>query len=398
MSNANDTGNYIGVSGIARKIGKIYLGVAGVARKVKKGYIGDADGRARLFFEYAAITVPDAPTNIQATAGNAQATITFSSPANNGGSPITGYIVTVNPGNRTVSGSASPITVTGLTNGVAHTFTVRATNAAGNGPQSAATATPMTVPGAPTNVQATAGNGLATVTFVAPASNGGSPITGYIVTVNPGSRTVSGNASPITITGLTNGVAHTFTVRATNAAGNGPQSAAATATPTVPPGNTNLTTTGSARFFTVPAGVTSLTVLVVGGGGGGSGGHHTFTLAPVTPGQQIPYAIGTGGGGGNNPNSTPGMSGGTTWFSSNAVGSRATGGTGGTAGPLGFMRGNGGTPNGVAGTVGGLSSGAGGVPPASLNIPSNRGNGGNGTNSNNGGNGQPGFIRVSWGQ
>ena len=81
--------------------------------------------------------------------------------------------------------------------------------------------TPATVPGAPTVGTATAGNAQATVTFTAPASNGGSPITGYTVTSAPGGLTGTGTTSPITVTGLTNGTAYTFTVKATNAIGTG---------------------------------------------------------------------------------------------------------------------------------------------------------------------------------
>ncbi|WP_307720041.1 fibronectin type III domain-containing protein [Paenibacillus koleovorans] len=77
------------------------------------------------------ITLPDAPTAVIATAGDTEATITFTAPTSNGGSAITGYTVTSSPGGLTGTGSSSPITVTGLTNGTAYTFTVTATNTAG---------------------------------------------------------------------------------------------------------------------------------------------------------------------------------------------------------------------------------------------------------------------------
>lgn len=83
---------------------------------------------------------PNAPTGVSASAGDAQATVSWSAPGFNGGSAITGYIVTSTPGNVTkaVGSSATSTSVTGLTNGVSYTFVVVGTNAAGTG----ATSTP----------------------------------------------------------------------------------------------------------------------------------------------------------------------------------------------------------------------------------------------------------------
>jgi len=75
------------------------------------------------------------------------------------------------------------------------------------------------MPGPPTNVIATAGNGEATVSFKPPKSDGGSPISRYTVTSHPGNITASGKQSPITIKGLTNGITYTFTVTASNSVG-----------------------------------------------------------------------------------------------------------------------------------------------------------------------------------
>ena len=189
--------------------------------------------------------VPSAPTGMTATAGNGQATVSWTAPFN-GNSPITSYTVTPYVGTTAqtptvINGSppATNATITGLTNGVTYTFTVTATNAVGTGPASAASnaVTPVapTAPAAPTGVSAAAGNSTATVTWTAPA-NGGSAITSYTVTpylagnAQP-ATTVNGSppATTATITGLTNGSSYTFTVTATNAVGTGPASAASNA-------------------------------------------------------------------------------------------------------------------------------------------------------------------------
>ena len=80
------------------------------------------------------LQAPNAPTAVTATGGDTTASVAFTAPANVGGSAITGYTVQSNPGAVAATGSASPITVSGLTNGTAYTFNVWALNTYGPSP------------------------------------------------------------------------------------------------------------------------------------------------------------------------------------------------------------------------------------------------------------------------
>jgi Fibronectin type III domain len=191
-----------------------------------------------------ATTVPGAPAAPTAVAGNGTAQVTFAPPLNTGGGALTSFTIQVNAGAtvvQTIAGidpAATTFPVTGLTNGTAYTFQVLAVNAKGPGPLSAASSpvTPLapvvpTAPGAPTIGTATAGNATATARWTAPA-NGGSPITSYTLQVRTGAvvvRTVTGiapGAISNVVNTLTNGTAYNFRVRALNAIGTGPLSAA----------------------------------------------------------------------------------------------------------------------------------------------------------------------------
>jgi uncharacterized membrane protein YoaK (UPF0700 family) len=146
-------------------------------------------------------------------------------PVVTGGSSISRYVATASPGGATCSTTtATSCPVSGLANGTPYTFTVTASNALGTSLPSAPSApvTPGTVPGKPTSVTALASSGRAVVSWHAPASNGGAPISSYTATAVPGGQhcTIS-SALSCTVTGLTNRTSYRFTVTATNSAGRG---------------------------------------------------------------------------------------------------------------------------------------------------------------------------------
>jgi hypothetical protein len=135
-----------------------------------------------------------------------------------------------------VTDSVYSYEVTGLQNGTTYYAVIKAENDGGvSAASNEVSAVPMTVPTEPTDISAVAGNGQATVTFTAPVDNGGSHISRYEVLSPLGDVIATGNDSPITITGLTNGVAYTFAVRAVNSKGSGPASLASnTVVPVAP--------------------------------------------------------------------------------------------------------------------------------------------------------------------
>ncbi|MGW5433325.1 fibronectin type III domain-containing protein [Streptomyces sp. NPDC004059] len=204
---------------------------------------------------------PAAPSAVSASPGDTQASVAWTAPSDDGGSPVTGYTVTANPGGTTVTTTgATSAVVPGLKNGTAYTFTVTATSAAGVSAASSPSKAviPCGVPAAPGEVTAAAGNHSAQVSWAASPANG-SPIISYRITVSPGGRTVTvdGSSTTATVTGLSNATPYTFTVTAINAVGEGPASATSnTVTPndpvkptvTIAAGPSPVTSSTSARF------------------------------------------------------------------------------------------------------------------------------------------------------
>jgi len=185
-----------------------------------------------------------------------------------------------------------------------------------------------TVPDAPTSVVATAtGTTSLSVSFNAPANNGGSAITSYTVFVNGGSP-VTGASSPISITGLSASTSYTITVYATNAIGNSALSSGVT-------GTTNSSYIGTVVFtsarewtntaqsnYTIPSGTTHIRVKVWGSGGSnagydnglpdgdGGGGGFSDAIISVTSGETLRVAVGSPGNNGSGYSTFAGPGGG----------------------------------------------------------------------------------------
>jgi titin len=202
--------------------------------------------------EITPFSVPGQPTSISGTAGINQVSLSWSSPASDGGSVITDYVVeySTNSGSTWATfvdavEATTSSTVTGLTNGTGYIFRVTAKNTAGNGTASSTTSAivPRTMPSAARSVAGTSGNAQVALTWSAPVTTGGAVVTDYEIQYSSNGTTwttfsdsVSTTAS-VTVTGLTNGTAYTFRVAAVNGAGTGTYSTASSSvTPFTTPG------------------------------------------------------------------------------------------------------------------------------------------------------------------
>jgi hypothetical protein len=181
------------------------------------------------------LTVPGAPTIGTATAGSAQASVSFTPPASTGGATITSYVATASPGGATASGASSPITVSGLTNGTTYTFTVKAVNSVGQSSSSAASNAVTPAAAGTTTFTATAGSGQVVLNW----STSRTDIASWGVARNGTdtdgsglySTTVAAGTTTFTMTKLVSGFTYTFTLTPNTATG-ALTPLTATATPT----------------------------------------------------------------------------------------------------------------------------------------------------------------------
>jgi len=180
-------------------------------------------------------TLPGVPSSIVGVVGDRRATLNWTAPENNGGSAITDYTIQYSSdggSNWTAfphpASAATTASVTGLTSGTRYVFKVAAVNAAGTGNWStnSAALVPLSVPTVPTSVMGAAGNSQVSLSWTAPADNGGGAITNYTIQYSSDSGSnwstfpqTASTATTATVTGLTNGTSYLFQVAAANVVG-----------------------------------------------------------------------------------------------------------------------------------------------------------------------------------
>ena len=185
---------------------------------------------------------PDIPSNIRASAGDNQATVSWDSVA--GATSYNIYYGTATGISKTstqIADVTSPQVKTGLLNGTTYFFVVTAVNANGESAVSLEvsakpSATPP--PAAPSLTSATAGNTQVTLVWGAVAGATSYNVyrgTAAGVTKISGTK-FTGVSSPYDATGLTNGTPYFFVVTAVGTGGESAESNERSATPTAPAG------------------------------------------------------------------------------------------------------------------------------------------------------------------
>ena len=213
---------------------------------VAGGVVADPASNANLdAAQFVLYGGPSAPQNVRAQAGDRQVTLTWDEPSyTSNGIGFYWYRIDGRNPRRIGDGTSRSVTISGLVNGQSYRFEVQADSSIiypGSGEEvfvgqysAAQSATPATVPSAPANLTATAGDTTVKLDWDDPRAgdNGGSAITDYEVSRDNGNwSSTSSTDSSFNVTGLTNGTRYTFRVRAVNAIGNSAASASVSATP-----------------------------------------------------------------------------------------------------------------------------------------------------------------------
>ena len=248
------TGGHSSFSGLMQ----LSKGAPAYVAAISDSAFADRDDTFQGALLYVTAPVPIAPTIGMVTfrydTNDVNALIEFSDPLPHAQYTYTATSIT---GDHTGSSLTSPIEIKGLTDFTAYAFTVFATDL--SGAASPPSALSVTVPGAPRSVVPTPGNGLVTVAFAPPTSDGGYSITSYtavssnLTTAATSSTSAASTSTSIQVSNLTNGNPYAFVVYATSAVGKGEKSAASAAVipVTVPGAPTSVVATPGDRSASV---------------------------------------------------------------------------------------------------------------------------------------------------
>lgn len=199
-------------------------------------------------------TVPTEPTSLAGVPKDKSVVLSWSSPSTDGGAPIGSYVVYRTPPGgveaeiATMVPEARTFTDTGLTNGATYGYRLSAQNEAGEGVKTALLeVVPSTVPTAPRNVVLEPHSQRIEVDWTVPLSDGGAPITSYVVTRAAGVVVtvfnVDATQTSFSDVNLTNNVEYCYTIKAVNLQGASVASARvcafANAVPSAPQGIEN---------------------------------------------------------------------------------------------------------------------------------------------------------------
>jgi fibronectin type 3 domain-containing protein len=180
----------------------------------------------------ASFETPSAPRDLTAADGDARVDLAWSPPANEGGAPVSKYTVYRDGAKLADLGVVTAYADTGLANGQARSYEVSASNSIGEGPKSAAaSATPARVPDAPAALTAVPSNHNVSLGWQAPASDGGAPVTGYVIFRDGASFSSTGAVTSYRDGAVANGQTYAYKVAALNRKGQGPFSNDASAKP-----------------------------------------------------------------------------------------------------------------------------------------------------------------------
>jgi subtilisin family serine protease len=188
---------------------------------------------------------PSVPTSLTAVGGVTQASLTWIAPTQSGGAEVTDYVVEYSSNSGSTwtvfadgVSTSTAATVTGLTNGTTYQFRVKAVSSGGTSEASSTATAIVGVPSEPTSLSATPLGLSVRLSWTAPAQNGGSVITDYVVQFSTDSgatwSTFSDSVSTsttTTVTGLTNGLTYQLRVSAVNNVGTSAYSSVVIAVP-----------------------------------------------------------------------------------------------------------------------------------------------------------------------